>query len=159
MTGLNKMFDEFHSTYGIEKKPLTHKLDSMLSLIKDEVFELEEEIYDDDFNFVLENPNKGNIVKEALDTVYIAIQQLRERGVDVDKGLAELHRSNMSKKIDIYDGESAIKELEIARERYPEAQLIPHSDKYVLKDAATGKVIKPTCYSEANMTKGIIGSK
>ena len=149
---LNKLADEFNAQYGLKQKPLDSDLTSMVGLIGDEWNELDMEIlaYTDQINL-------NNVVKEAIDTIYITMQQLRERGVDVDAALAEVHRSNMSKSLDIYDNTAAFKELDIARKRYPAAQLIPHGDKYILKCAESGKVIKPSCYSPAVITKQMIG--
>jgi len=137
---LNKMFDEFNELYGLTKKPVNHDLNSMYKLISDEVEELS---FDIDFD-------KGSdcIIKEAIDTIYITCQQLRERGVNVEAALAEVHRSNMSKQV-LWSSSS---ELETAKRRYPNAELVENGEILVMKCADTGKVIKPTTYSPAVIT-------
>ena len=152
---LNKIFDAFNTQYGIETKTLEHNLDGMIDIVGGEFDEWRDEIADSLFNdtdkFIL---NHENFVKEGLDVVYAMIQQLRERGVDVDAGLAEVHRSNMSKVVDFHDLDD---ELHKARERYPDAIIVPLSNgRYVLKSPSQGKVVKPTCYSPAVITPEII---
>lgn len=60
----------------------------------------------------------------------------------------EVHRSNLSKRV---PREQAEKELEIARDRYPNAFIVELQEYCLLKCADTNKVIKPACYSEAVM--------
>lgn len=142
------MMDEFNSTYGLKTKPLDSDLDGMLEIIGSEYDELSEE-YCQPAKGVYAIPNPDNFVKEGLDLIYATAQQLRERGVNVDLGLAEVHRSNMSKTLSIYDPDSAYYELKEAKKRYPDAELIPHGNVYVIKCKASGKVIKPSTYSKA----------
>ncbi len=160
---LNKMFDAFNAQYGIETKPLDHNLDGMHEIVGGEYLEWAEEI---DISIVRDTgscitdkaiPNPENFVKEGLDVIYAMTQQLRERGVDIDAGLAEVHRSNMSKTVDFHDLKD---ELNEARKRYPDAVLIPlDNGRYVMKSPSQGKVIKPACYSSAVITEAIIKQK
>lgn len=103
---------------------------------------------------VFENIDYKNFVKEAIDLIYITGQQLRERGVDLDAALNEVHRSNLSKKVKHAQLDD---ELNIARKRYRLASYKICYGDYVLKDLSTGKVIKPTTYSKAVITDKIIG--
>lgn len=43
------------------------------------------------------NQDKVNFIKELADVVYVAAQQMARYGVDVDKVMAIVHESNMSK--------------------------------------------------------------
>ncbi|CAH9012647.1 putative nucleoside triphosphate pyrophosphohydrolase [Vibrio phage 168E36-1] len=155
MTQLNKMFDAFNAQYGIETQPLEHKLNGMIQIVGGEFDEWVDEmplhLFKNEERFIAE-PEK--FVKEGLDVIYAMTQQLRERGVDVDAGLAEVHRSNMSKTVDFHDLQDEIHE---ARKRYPDAILIPlDNGRYVIKSPSQGKVVKPTCYSPAVITEAII---
>ncbi len=158
MTQLNKMLDAFNAQYGIETKSLDHNLNGMVQIVGGEFYEWTEEITYSLFNntdkFI---PEPENFVKEGLDVIYAMTQQLRERGVDIDAGLAEVHRSNMSKVVE--DG-SLEGEIATAKKRYPDviAQSISEG-RYVLKSPSQGKVIKPTCYSSAVITEAIIKQK
>ncbi len=143
------MFKEFNELYGLETKAIDHDLESMHKLINDEVVELGDEI------LPVINPNIPFTYKEALDVVYIACQQMTERGFDVEKGLAELHRSNMSKSLSF--DEVTIDEITTAMNRYPNASVVEAGNKYVLKCTETGKVIKPKRYSPAVITSDMWG--
>lgn len=162
---LNKIFTEFNSMYGLNHFPIDKaNLEPMCKLIQDEVTELHEEVY------IVEESNEGydacetrvhpdliRVVKEAIDNIYITGQQLTERNIDVDACLAEVHRSNMSKRVHIDDID---RELEIAQERYPNIMTAVCSDNpeyVVMKCADTGKVIKPSTYSAAVITLEMIG--
>jgi NTP pyrophosphatase (non-canonical NTP hydrolase) len=150
---LNKTMDEFNELYGLERKPVDHDLESMVNLIVDEVDELLDDVHGD-------SPIE-NVIKEAIDTIYITAQQLRERGVDLDAALAEVHRSNMSKCVEVGDGDKITteilqnRELTVAKERYPSAMIVNNYGlfNWIVKCADTGKVIKPTTYSPAVITK------
>lgn len=149
--------DEFMQAYLIKNLPFNlENADAMADLIDDERFELQDELVLDEENGI-PDINKANVVKETLDIIYVAAQRLRRMGVDVDAGLKEVHRSNMSKAL-LLDGSVDVdKELEIARERYPNAGIKYGQRIAVLICGDTNKVIKPTCYSPANITKEIIG--
>lgn len=67
MINLNKMFDEFNSTYRIKHAGDTAKL------INDELKEMLAEI-----------PTYPEHAKECADVIYIACQQLRAKGIDLD---------------------------------------------------------------------------
>lgn len=144
--------DEFNDMYGLEVKPVDHDLTSMTGLIEDEVVELGNEVYEAHTIGPKDKVNTIAVIKESIDIIYITAQQLRERGVDVDAALAEVHRSNMSKSLDLFDPQLANMELIEAKKRYPDAELIPHSNKFIIKCTKTGKVVKPTTYSPANIT-------
>lgn len=148
---LNKLFDEFNDMYGLERKPIDSNIESMHRLIQDEVNELGWETQRS-CNGIL-NIVPGELIKEAIDTIYITCQQLRERGVNLDAALREVHRSNMSKALDIYDPEIAHSELQEAKKRYPNAELVPHGSYYVIKCMDSGKIVKPTTYSPAVITE------
>ncbi len=150
---LNKMFDAFNAQYGIETQPLNHNIDGMIKIVGGEYKEWREEIT----GTVKLIPSQKDFVKEGLDVIYAMTQQLRERGVDIDAGLAEVHRSNMSKTVDFHDLKD---ELNEARKRYPDAVPIPlDNGRYVMKSPSQGKVIKPACYSSAVITEAIIKQK
>lgn len=158
MPQLNKIFDQFNEMYGLETKDLEHNLDGMTEVVGGEYDEWTDEIADSLIGIKGEPnrfiPEPANFVKEGLDVIYAMSQQLRERGVDLDAGLAELHRSNMSKTVEMNDLQE---EIEIAKERYPDITTVALSDnRYVLKCAISGKVIKPTRYSPAEITPAII---
>ena len=167
----SEKFNEFNKTYGLTKKEITHENAlKTTQLIADELQEFLQEFYCNakvEINITQHltanikhiNPNLNNAFKELEDIRYITGQQAAEYGADVSMIGAEVHRSNMSKSLDIYNNTAAFKELDIARKRYPDAQLIPHGDKYILKCAESGKVIKPSCYSPAVITKQMIGSE
>ena len=150
---LNKMLDQFNGLYGLEVKDINHKPYLMHGLIADEVEELDEAI-------AFSHKNDC-VVKEAIDIIYITCQQLRERGVDVDTALEEVHRSNMSKMVNYSYLED---EVITAKSRYPNADWHyagsnDSEDFYVIKCADTGKVIKPTTYSPAIITDAMINNK
>lgn len=155
MPQLNKIFDQFNEMYGLETKDLEHNINGMTEVVGGEYDEWTDEIahslLDGKERWI---PEPANFVKEGLDVVYAMLQQLRERGVDIDAGLAELHRSNMSK---VVEPEDMPEELEIALKRYPDAEPVQLADgRYVLKCQKSGKVIKPTSYSPAEITPAII---
>lgn len=80
MINLNKMFDEFNATYRIKEPGNTSKL------IKDELVEMLAEI-----------PTYPEHAKECADVIYIACQQLRAMGVDVNEAIVDappLHYAN-----------------------------------------------------------------
>ncbi len=166
MTQLNKMLDAFNAQYGIETQPLDHNLDGMIEIVGGEWLEFHQEanlkadisvLSDSVRKFTSKEMNKQNFVKEGLDVIYAMTQQLRERGVDIDAGLAEVHRSNMSKVVE--DG-SLEGEIATAKKRYPDVIAQPISEgRYVMKSPSQGKVIKPTCYSSAVITEAIIKQK
>lgn len=156
---LNQMFLEFNAAY--DMNPLEFAPTSLYkthSLIRDEVDELAEEIYLDPSDFTEELIplplfNKENTVKELTDVLYITMQRMTSHGVDVEACLHEVHRSNMSK---LVDKSMLSVELEVAKVRYPNVVSFETKEGvYVLKDELTGKVVKPTSYTEANM-KGLV---
>ncbi len=154
---LNQMFDAFNAQYGIETKPLDHNLNGMREIVGGEFDEWTEEIAEPLFGSCGFIPEPENFVKEGLDVIYAMTQQLRERGVDIDAGLAEVHRSNMSKVVE--DG-SLEGEIATAKKRYPDVIAQPISEgRYVLKSPSQGKVVKPTCCSSAVITEAIIKQK
>lgn len=138
--------------YGLKRKPIDSDLNGLVKIVGSEFIELKDEtptLLTSDERWM---PSPDKFVKEGIDVIYAMSQQLRERGVDLDAALAEVHRSNMSKAISIYEPELAHSELIEARKRYPKAELIPNGEYFVLKCAETGKVIKSTTYSPANIT-------
>ncbi len=154
---LNQMFDEFNAQYGIKTQPLDHNLDGMVQIVGSEFDEWTEEITEPLFGTRGFIPEPENFVKEGLDVIYAMTQQLRERGVDIDAGLSEVHRSNMSKVVE--DG-SLEGEIATAKKRYPDVIAQPIGEgRYVLKSPSQGKVVKPTCYSSAVITESIIKQK
>ncbi len=149
---LNNIMDDFNASYMIKDKRLcTANIKTMEGLITDEVHELAGEVHVPGFC------NAPNAVKEAIDIIYIAAQQLRLMGVDVDAALAEVHRSNMSKALPLDGSVKLSDELEIARRRYPQAGIKEGQRKAVLMCGETNKVIKPTTYSKAVITPQMIG--
>lgn len=149
---LNIMMDEFSFAYRVKPMEMTHEsLDKTWDLIDDELSELQQEYFGG------KPVNKKDAAKEMLDIIYITAQRLRSYGVDVDAGLAEVHRSNMSKTVPLRDAEAALIE---ARKRYGMAYIEEGQRYVVLRCASTGKVIKPEAhYSPANITDEIMGDK
>ncbi|CAL9980505.1 hypothetical protein VPH1244_0054 [Vibrio phage 1244] len=154
---LNQMFDAFNAQYGIKTQPLNHNLDGMYEIVSSEFDEWMEEVSEPLFGDGEWIPEPKDFVKEGLDVIYAMTQQLRERGVDVDAGLAEVHRSNMSKVVEENDLEA---EMITAEKRYPDVMAYPIGNhRYVLKSPSQGKVVKPTRYSPAAITPEIINPK
>lgn len=150
---INKMFKEFNELYGLETKEIDHNLPAMHDLIEDERKELGDEIFDvQDGHYV----SCEDVVKEAIDIIYITCQQLTERGVDVEAALNEVHRSNMSK---LPHEPEVDNELEIAKIRYPSAYITSAGGWSVIKCRDTNKVIKPTTYSPAVITPDMWNKK
>ena len=148
-TGLNRMFDEFNTTYQVQDLPGS-AIFNTIDLINDEVLEAEEEAQKDDI--------KG-FAAELTDIIYITAQRMKAHGFDINALLEEKHRSNMSKVIPLSDSVEDI-EMYMAEieERYPNAELYPVHGGYILKCKDTGKVIKPSCYSKAVITNDMIGN-
>lgn len=143
---LNQMFDEFNSLYRVKGTDINKEsAKGFVTLVCDEVVEFAEE-------FDKETLDKAAAAKEGLDAIYAGMQQLRTMGIDLEAGLKALHSSNMSKTVKRAD---AKKELEIARERYPQAYIDEAQAYCVIRDAATGKVIKPTTYTPAIVNEDI----
>lgn len=162
-------FQQFNNLYGLARKELTHEQVLISAkLIIQEVVEFVEEFYElaaietdmnGDIDIVtgnkIEQPNLHNAFKEMEDIRYITGQQMTELGGDVSAIGDEVHRSNMSKSVSAGD---VVRELEIARERYPAAiDTTQDCEVFVLKCSETGKVIKPTIYSAAVITDSMIG--
>lgn len=146
MTKLNNMFDQFNSMYRIEPTKLSSDYaKSSLKLIEDELIEAKAEIKP-------EGVDMPNYVKENIDILYVCMQRLRAANVDIDGALHAVHSSNMSKAVSL---KNAKEELEIARERYPNAILRAYADFAVLIDESTNKVIKPTTYTAAEISKDL----
>lgn len=134
------MMDEFCSVYRVKAAPVTKKeLESTADLLFEEANELLEEA-----NKPVINTEDSGF--ELVDSIYVAAQRLRRMGFDVDGMLAAKHASNMSKTV---SRAHAAYELQVARERYPEAYIDEGQNYCVLRDAATNKVIKPTSYTKA----------
>lgn len=158
MSKLNKMMDDFMKVYGVTPTSITsEELCNTNSLIEEEVSELEDEFVKVDlttFDCIMvddDKINKANVAKEMADIVYVTIQRMRRMGMDVDAVLGEVHRSNMSKRVMLADKDM---ELNIARQRYPNATIVCFVDGMcVMRDSVTGKVIKPTYYSPALITE------
>ncbi len=137
---LNNMMDEFCSTYRVKGTAVNESnVKKAINLIDDEIGEL----YDETLQQPMDIEATGF---ELADIIYIAAQQARQLGYDVDALLAAKHASNMSKTV---SRALAAYELQVARERYPEAYIDEGQNYCVLRDAATNKVIKPTTYTPA----------
>lgn len=147
---LNKIMDDFNTSYLLKDKALNREnAKVMQGLVFDETQELLLELS--------KGFDTNAVVKETIDTIYIAAQQLRLMGVDVDAALAEVHRSNMSKALPLDGSVKLSDELEIARRRYPQAGIKEGQRKAVLMCGETNKVIKPTTYSKAVITPQMLG--
>ena len=156
---LNKQMDQFMDTYGVERTGITAQdcFDAFV-LVADEVNEFTEEFMEADGAdvtlFADDCIDKANVAKEMADIIYVTAQRMRRMGMDVDAIMEEVHRSNMSKRVasDMVD-----MELNEARNRYPNAVAQRIEDGiHVLRDPDTGKVIKPMCYSAANITPEMV---
>lgn len=147
MKDLNTMMDEFADKYGYKLLPMDVKnLTNVQRIVGGELVEFGAEISPTGINH-------HQVAKEILDVVYAASQQARAMGIDVNVGLEELHRSNLSKCV---TGAQSEEELEFAKARYPHAVIeCVSEDTYVLKCASTNKVIKPRTYSPADMTRSL----
>jgi hypothetical protein len=154
-------FKQFNTLYGLEKKELTHENALITAqLIADELQEFLQEFYPLAIIDVIPTAwhinypvDIGNAFKELEDIRYLTGQQSSEYGCDVTSVGDEVHRSNLSKRISIFEPELALSELEHAKKRYPDAELVPHGDWFVIKCKETGKVVKPSIYSPAIITK------
>lgn len=140
---LNEMFKEFNDTYGYEPMEFNSaNLKTATKLISDEVVEI---LIESD----AEELDKAAGAKELTDNLYITMQQMSAMGLDIPACLTEVHRSNLSKTVPLVEVD---KYLEEVKERYPAAYAVPMGDVAVLRCGDTGKVIKPSCYSEALIT-------
>ena len=146
---MNEMFLEFNTVYGIQPLERTlANLASTQSLIQDEVAELWDELYDAEEK-TDDALDQANITKELTDILYITMQRMIVFGMDIEDCLKEVHRSNMSKSV---SGENVAKEVLIAQQRYPKVLVQDMGgNRFVLRCNDSGKVIKPTSYSAANM--------
>lgn len=159
------IYTEFNEKYGVKYQEMTHEQAlKTAKLIADELQEFLEEFYIDSVVGVfvagcekVENPNLLNAAKEITDLRYIAGQQAEQSSFDVDALDKEVHRSNLSKSIPLHQEEIAFHELEIARKRYPNAELVRSIDCYIIQDSVSHKVIKPTTYTAAVVTDKMIG--
>ena len=153
---LNKMMNEFNELYSVEPIEFTMgNINQTLGLIDDELAEAFGEAKIKWIDRPIEEVNLHNLAKELTDILYITSQRMLTHGMDVDALLAEVHRSNMSKQVPI---DQSVTELTLAKERYPEAiYSLVSGDQGVLTDKATGKVIKPSCYSAAVITDEMVG--
>lgn len=160
---LNEMMDSFMNVYGVERTAITGEdCYGAFQLACDELVEFSDEFITgikengtgDVVLFEDDCINKANVVKEMADIIYVTAQRMRRMGMDVDAVMNEVHRSNMSKMVgsDFID-----QELELARERYPDAisQLV-EDGVHVIRDPNTGKIVKPLCYSAAVITPEMI---
>lgn len=145
---INEMMDEFMDTYKVDRTGITAKdCDGAYKLTADELDEFHDEFDGLDDKDI----NAANVAKEMADIIYVAGQRMRRMGMDVDAIMAEVHRSNMSKLVAM---ENKDMELNIARDSYPDAVLERAGDGVcVIRDPNTGKVVKPQCYSPAEITE------
>lgn len=87
----------------------------------------------------------------ALSHLLIYILAITKKYGDIEEMYNEVHKSNMSKLVPL---NQADKEVSLARERYPDALIRPVTDTHVVISChKTGKVIKPTCYTPADMSR------
>lgn len=151
---LNKMMDEFIERYGLPIKLINaDTIKAAAELAEDEVVEALSETRKDEFS-------QHDAVKELLDIIYVTGQKLREMGVDVDKGLALVHESNMSKLVFAGNEGGALTleaEVEAAKARYPdvEVQSMQATGFFRLYSPSVQKVVKPTCYTPADVTSAL----
>lgn len=141
---LNKMMDEFNGQYGIELVPITSdNVEKAANFAAAEAKEAYAETKLTPFY-----PEDG--VKELLDVIYATSQQLRGMGVNIDAGMELLHISNMSKRVP----EDALgAEINAARERYFDVEAIALGNGYYrLYSPSQNKVIKPMCYTAADVS-------
>jgi len=144
---LNQTFDEFNTTYGYA--PLEFNavnLGKAAKLIQDEV---------DETNAEIKHPyDPLNAAKELTDILYITMQQMRAMGIDIHACLEEVHRSNLSKRVPASDVDQYLEEVEV---RYPNAIAIVKDHKAVLRCTDSNKIIKPSCYSPAQIKRSMVG--
>lgn len=140
---LNEMFAEFNDTYGYSPIEFNSvNLKKAVKLISDEVVET---LIESDANIL----DKASAAKELTDILYMTMQQMSAFGLDIQECLKEVHRSNLSKKIPKGQAKYYIEEV---RPKYPNAYATIVNESIVLRCGDTGKVIKPSCYSPANMS-------
>lgn len=151
---LNTLMDEFIKRYGLTTKPINaDNVENAAELAEDEVAEAIAETYAKEFN-------QHDGIKELLDIVYVTTQKLREMGVDVDQGLALVHKSNMSKLVFVDEEGGALAleaEVEAAKARYPDVEVQPVAEAgyFRLYSPSVQKVVKPTCYVPADITSAL----
>lgn len=93
---MTEMVREFHNHFGVRED---HKMDSIslvnlrYDLIAEEVAELEEALYDGKV------PDKAEAADALGDIIYVAIGAALAWGIDIERVLAEIHRSNMTKSL------------------------------------------------------------
>lgn len=74
-------------------------LDLQLSLIKEEVAELEE-AYEHAKTHIQNEYPRAELLKELADVVYVAFQFAAAAGYDLNEALDRVHKSNLSKLVD-----------------------------------------------------------
>lgn len=146
----NKMMDSFMDTYGVERTDITAvDCAGAYQLVADEL----DELYDEFNGLDDKDVDKANVAKEMADIIYVTAQRMRRMGMDVDAIMGEVHRSNMSKRV---ASDRIDTELNVARQRYPQAIAVNVGGGcHVIRDPITGKVVKPECYSPADLLEGV----
>lgn len=101
MTPFN-MVKEFHETYGqpVNAPYSLNQADLRITLIKEEVNEVEEELFAYDLeagHAMAVSPDYPKLTKELADLLYVVYGTAVTFGLPIDEVFAEVHRSNMSK--------------------------------------------------------------
>jgi predicted HAD superfamily Cof-like phosphohydrolase len=150
---------EFNKIFGVpiskepqlnifDKNPKLTKL--RFDLIKEEVDELSDAIKDKDF---------PEVVDALGDILYVVYGAGSSFGVDMDKVLDKIHKSNMSKLCDTE--EIAIKTIERYQDLYvnnkskydsPVYRKDEKTNKYIVYNKSTGKILKSINYNPVDFT-------
>ena len=153
-------YQEFNQRYGVGHiEPTRENLLKAGELMSEELREFYQELFhgvviDVKLSGPVENINLHNVAKEMTDGRYITGERMTAFGFDVPALDAEVHRSNMSKTVPAHHVDF---ELDAAQERYPNIRATVGRDGYaVLRCGDTGKVVKPTTTSPANITDRMI---
>lgn len=143
---LNKMFAEFNSNYEMPATPANQAwFDTTYRLIKEEVGEFAKEYREG---------SHEDMVKELIDIIYVTAQRLSMvcdgGGIDMDRALLEVHRSNMSKLCPSF--ESATQQAAYYLEQGDDVSVVQTPQGLFKLLRADGKVVKPRdLYSTADM--------
>lgn len=151
---------QFNRQYNVGTAEPTHdNVRNAAQLILDEVIELYEELFEGvhvnlELGMAKKQIDVAAVAKEMTDIRYITGERATMFRFDVPALDREVHRSNMSKRVSRHN---VVDELRTALERYPHATDETFDcESFVIRCGLTGKVIKPTTYSPANITSEML---
>lgn len=131
---------KFNEISGADKELDNNALCNQICFVLDEADELVE---------AFEEYDEGEVVKEALDvlvTVVGVLQKMQNRGYDIEAAAEEVGLNNLSKYPKTH--EEAMQSLKDLADQGVNAYVGYNAehDRYVIRDAVTGKVRKPSGY-------------